>query len=45
MNVTTVGERTENEFESEQRQIYGRIWKEEMEERNDVIYCNFRTKI
>lgn len=33
-----------HEFEREQRVVYGKIWKEEMKRRNDVIIFNLKIK-
>lgn len=36
MNVTKINEERDHELEGDQRELYGRIWSEEMEEENDV---------
>lgn len=31
-----------NDFEREQRRLHERVWREEKDERDDVIYCNIK---
>lgn len=36
MHVTTMNENQDHEFEREQEDVYGNVWKEKREGRNDV---------
>ena len=42
MHAITINERRSHRFEEERRRVYGRIWREEVEGRNNVIIFNLK---